>query len=84
MKRVTASQARREWFRLLDDVVAGETVVIERDGVRVVLSRESAPSEKAPRVPDYSRAISVPDAERADRWGWEWDEDGLRPRESED
>jgi hypothetical protein len=32
MKRVTASEARRNWFRLLDEVAAGAVVVIERGG----------------------------------------------------
>jgi antitoxin (DNA-binding transcriptional repressor) of toxin-antitoxin stability system len=73
VKRVTASEARRNWFRLLDEVAAGETVVIERDGRRVVLRREPArPKGVAPAVPDYSRLLRVPNADRLDRWSWEW------------
>lgn len=72
MKRVTASEARRNWFRLLDEVAAGATVVIERAGRRIVLTRE--PEERvAETTPDYSRAIQVPEAERAHEWGWAWE-----------
>jgi antitoxin (DNA-binding transcriptional repressor) of toxin-antitoxin stability system len=71
MKRVTASEARRNWFRLLDEVAAGATVVIERHGRRIVLSREEiSPEEKD--LPDYASIIRVPDAERADEWRWDW------------
>ena len=35
MKRVTASDARKNWFRLLDEAAAGEVVVIERAGTRI-------------------------------------------------
>lgn len=84
MKRVTASEARRNWFRLLDEIVAGETVVVVRDGVRVILRREGDAGEPSRDTPDYRDVLSVPETERADRWGWEWSEDGLRSRESED
>lgn len=80
MKRVTASQARRNWFRLLDEVAAGEAVVIERKGVRVVLRRQ----EEQPAVPDYTGLLSVPEVERADEWRWRWGEEGeLRPADDE-
>ncbi|MGD8322560.1 MAG: type II toxin-antitoxin system prevent-host-death family antitoxin [Gemmatimonadota bacterium] len=70
MKRVTASEARRNWFRLLDQVVEGEVVVIERKGRRIQLRREEG---EVRDVPDYSRLIRAPDdAADADRWGWEW------------
>lgn len=78
MKRVTATQARRNWFRLLDEIVAGETVVVERDGARIVLHRESETREAARSIPAYDDVITVPRAEQADRWSWEWDEDALR------
>ena len=32
MKRVTASEARRNWFRLLDEIAGGEQVVITSEG----------------------------------------------------
>ncbi len=52
MKRVTASEARKSWFRLLDDVAAGEVVVIERKGRRIVLRGES-PLPADSDLPDY-------------------------------
>jgi hypothetical protein len=71
MKRVTASEARRHWFRLLDEVVAGATVVIERAGKRILLQREPGDATSG-SVPDYRGLIVVPDAERASEWRWEW------------
>jgi hypothetical protein len=69
MKRVTASEARKNWFRLLDEVAAGEVVVLERKGRRLVLRLEEPP-EKRP-VPDYSQLIQVVGDELED-WTWEW------------
>ncbi|HET6360971.1 MAG TPA: hypothetical protein VFH11_02825 [Gemmatimonadota bacterium] len=83
MKRVTATEARRNWFRLLDEIVAGETVVVERDGARIVLRRESVTREAAGSIPAYDDVIAVPGADQADRWSWEWDEDALRPVDAE-
>jgi antitoxin (DNA-binding transcriptional repressor) of toxin-antitoxin stability system len=72
MKRVTASEARRHWFRLLDQVLEGEVVAIVRKGARIIIRREQAsPAEAGPR--DYSGIIRVPDVDGADRWGWEWE-----------
>lgn len=81
MKRVTASEARRNWFRLLDEVVGGESIVIERRGVRVVLQREGAREEA---VCDYSDLLLAPDVDAADRWTWRRGDDGeLRSTETE-
>jgi antitoxin (DNA-binding transcriptional repressor) of toxin-antitoxin stability system len=71
MKRITASEARRNWFRLLDRVLEGEVVAIVRKGARIIIRRESGP-EREREPPDYSGIIRVPDADGADRWGWEW------------
>ncbi len=71
MKHVTASEARKNWFRLLDEVAQGQVVALERNGKRIVLRSEedeAAPSE----VPDYRALLRVPDADAADRWSWEW------------
>src|SRR5690606_37207876 len=73
MKRVTASEARRDWFRLLDEVAAGEVVVVERKGRRIVIQRETKARAADPSVPDYRAVLSVPAAELADTWTWEWD-----------
>lgn len=84
MKRTTASDARRNWFRLLDEVAAGEVVVIERNGRRIRI--ESVPDDaEDDAVPDYTGILRAPlDVEEADRWGWDWDEEGgLLPVERE-
>ena len=73
MKRVTASEARRNWFRLLDEVVGGESIVIERRGVRVVLQREARVTD-TPH--DYADLLVEPDVDGADRWTWARAEDG--------
>ena len=70
MKHVTATEARASWFRLLDEVVAGEEVVVERGGHRIVLRAE--PEDLAEPPPDYSRLLRVTDPQRADRWSWSW------------
>jgi antitoxin (DNA-binding transcriptional repressor) of toxin-antitoxin stability system len=75
MKRVTASEARRNWFRILDEVAAGEVIVIERNGRTIKLSRESA-AGRVREVPDYTGLIRAPKAaEHAERWGWDWSEE---------
>ena len=74
MKRVTASQARRHWFRLLDEIAEGEVVVIERKGRRIVLRREEEATEAdSEDLPDYGSLLRARDAERADLWGWSWE-----------
>ena len=85
MKRVTASEARRNWFRILDEVAAGEVVVVERNGRAIQLSREPR-ADRVREVPDYTYLLRAPEgAEHAERWGWEWsDEEGeARPVEDE-
>ena len=76
MKRVTASQARREWFRILDEVAAGEVVIVDRKGRSIQIRLLDPPSD-AHAAPDYSGILAVHErADDADRWGWEWTEDG--------
>ena len=77
MKRVTASEARRNWFRLLDEVAAGAKIVIERGGRRIVLQREP---EAASELPDYRSIIRSADVSRADEWSWEWGGEGTELR----
>jgi antitoxin (DNA-binding transcriptional repressor) of toxin-antitoxin stability system len=81
MKSLSATEARKRWFRLLDEIVAGEVVVIERGGSLVELRRREA--RRAPKVvPDYSDILRVADVDEADRWHWEWQAPGqaLEPR----
>ena len=74
MKRVTASEARKNWFRLLDEVAQGAVVGIERGGRRILLRREPEEDEAA-TLPDYSSLLRVPRSDEADQWGWSWSED---------
>lgn len=78
MKNVTPSQARKNWFRLLDEAVAGEEIVIERNGHRLVLRKEEAPQTT---VPSYRGLIDASRGDEADTWGWEWTPEGVQPTE---
>ena len=83
MKRVTASEARRLWFRLLDEVLDGEVVVITRRGGRVVIRRDDSTGATRQKHPDYSGILRIREPDAADRWGWEWGgpEKEITPRE---
>ena len=76
MKSVTPTEARKNWFRLLDEVASGEVVEIRRGASRIVLRCEPLPEEPC-SAPDYSLLITAPDVEQADQWGWDWNDDGL-------
>ena len=80
MKRVTASEARQNWFQLLDEVARGERVVIERRGRRIVVLCEDLNEQaRSTGMPDYSQLLQVPNADDADRWSWRWTEEGVEP-----
>lgn len=81
MKRITPTEARKNWFRLLDEVVEGEVVLIERDGAKLILKLEE-PVAPLAKAPDYNGLIRVPDVDEADQWSWEWEgsPEGIRPR----
>ena len=83
MKRVTASEARRNWFRLLDEVLAGEVVAVVRKGQRIVIRREEPARAARRKTPDYSALIQVRDVDSLDSWSWEWSgpEGEATPRE---
>ncbi|MBI4473883.1 MAG: hypothetical protein HY646_14545 [Acidobacteria bacterium] len=68
MKYVTASEARKHWFRLLDEAIEGEVIAIQRDDKKLILKLAKAKQ----KVPDYRRLINFKDADDADTWGWEW------------
>jgi antitoxin (DNA-binding transcriptional repressor) of toxin-antitoxin stability system len=73
VKTVSASEARKHWFRLLDEAAQGEVIVVERKGRRVVLRREDpADAGHATRPRAYRRLLRAPDADEGDRWCWEW------------
>jgi len=81
MKRVTATEARKHWFRLLDEVAKGEVVAIDREGTRLLLILDER-AEPSAKIPDYRGLIHMPDTDEADQLGWEWDgsAEGLRSR----
>jgi len=83
MKNVTASEARKNWFRLLDEALRGEVIAVKRKGRRLVLRREEATETRnAKGASQYKRLLKVPDANQADQWSWEWrgPKRGLAPR----
>lgn len=83
MKNVNASEARKHWFRLLDEALAGEVIIVQRKGRRLVLRRdESRKSSNGRAGPRYKKLLRVPNLDQADRWTWEWDgpEKGLVSR----
>ena len=82
MKLIKASEARKQWFRLLDDALRGEVIAVERKGQRVVLQRqENSRSTRAKDSINYRKLLKVPRADDADRWSWDWQPDhGLKMR----
>ena len=72
MKHVTATEARKSWFRLLDEAAGGELVVIEREGVRLVLQRQDQGHPIQHGLPSYEGLIRADHVERADQWSWDW------------
>jgi hypothetical protein len=83
MIRYTASEARRELFRLLDSVEKGEEVILERKGIRfrLLLDRVSKDEEKP------VKRLEVVDREvLSGQWTWAADRDGqlhFQARETE-
>lgn len=76
MKRYTTAQAKQQFSRLLDAAEQGESVIIERRGVRfrVRTERQAAP-KKTSRLP----MIEIVDpAVVAGDWTWDWKADGLQ------
>ena len=80
MKKVTASEARQNWFRLLDEAAGGEVVVIERNGKRLVLKEEPLVSNRPGRSLQYKKLLRVSAPEEADQWSWEWSGSSRRLR----
>ncbi|OGP08468.1 MAG: hypothetical protein A2048_09135 [Deltaproteobacteria bacterium GWA2_45_12] len=70
MKRFSATEARVNFFKILDLSVQGETVIIERNGIPIHLVPH--PKKKRAKKTDYSSLIhsKVDDAET---WSWEWE-----------
>jgi antitoxin (DNA-binding transcriptional repressor) of toxin-antitoxin stability system len=75
MKRYTVAQVRERLAAALDEVERGVPVVIERRGVRYVLSVES-PKERPARR--QSIIETVDPAIASGQWSWVWTTRGLR------
>jgi len=73
MGNVNATDARKHWFRLLDEALNGEVIIVQRRGRRLILRREeSDKNRKGSESPQYKNLLRVPNADHADRWSWEW------------
>jgi antitoxin (DNA-binding transcriptional repressor) of toxin-antitoxin stability system len=70
MNRYTASEARKRISALLDGAEQGETVLIERNGVRFRLSVDRAGPTRAPAA-GSKPALEIRDpAVEAGQWTW--------------
>lgn len=72
---MTASDARKNWFRVLDEAAAGEVVVVERAGTRILIQRDPNVGVVG-EVPDYGAVVRGPDLTHADAWSWDRDAEG--------
>jgi hypothetical protein len=78
VKYVTATEARQNWFRLLDEAAGGEVIAIRRHSKKLILKLEE---DEGP-IPGYDQLIRARDADAADAWSWEWTPSGeLRPKD---
>jgi len=74
MVRYSATDARREFFRLLDAVDSGESVVLERRGVSYRIVREQTPGTAVPAT--TAPFAIVDDALLEGQWTWDMDDSG--------
>ncbi len=77
MKHYSATEARKNFFSLLDDALDGNKVYIEREGQVLELT----PKKKKVKKLSYKKFfLSSPTVDDADTWGWGWTPDkGLTP-----
>lgn len=74
MTRMTATEARRQLFKLLDEVEKGEEVVLERGGVRFRLTMDQK-RKTAVETPESPLIVKDPDFLDRD-WTWKTDDEG--------
>ncbi len=74
MKAYRVAEARAKFGELLDEAQGGETVVIERKGVRYTLRAEQSPRQRRPRTKYFS--YIDPDV-WSGQWTWTWGKRGL-------
>ena len=73
MTRFTASEARRELFRILDSVEQGEEVILERRGTRFKLILD--PGQKQRDLPTNQLKVDDP-VVLSGEWTWAVGDDG--------
>ena len=76
MKRFTVAEARARFGDLLDEADQGETVIIERRGVRYTLKSQPAPARRAPKKTRYFEWVDP--AVMSGQWTWTLTKSGLR------
>ncbi len=74
MKGYRVAEARARFGELLDEAEEGETVLIERHGVRFTLRAEDPSSKRTRHVSTIKWAHP---AVVAGQWTWEWGPKGL-------
>jgi len=80
MKRLTATEARKNFFHLLDEAARGDPVFIERKGILIRMTREKKRLRKNLPEIDYSPYFKG-SLDDADRWSWDWRPGkGLKPK----
>ncbi len=70
MRQVSATDARKNFFTLLDRAAEGEAVIIKRKGVFLRLIREKPHKKK---VAFSYRRYFHNSTDKADSWSWDWD-----------
>ena len=80
MARYTATDARKQFFHLLDAAERGEDVVLERHGVRFKLVLDTAEQPEAVE----SSLIVADEAVLSGNWTWTSDEEGQLQFKSQD
>jgi antitoxin (DNA-binding transcriptional repressor) of toxin-antitoxin stability system len=76
MKRFTTATAKQRFSFLLDAAERGESVIIERRGVRFRVQPERQTTSKKTRRKPIIEIIDPAVAKGV--WQWEWKPDGLR------
>jgi hypothetical protein len=77
MKGYRVAEARARFGELLDEAESGNTVMIERRGVRFFLEAERAPAAAARRRVRGPLEYVHPDV-MSGNWTWTWGPRGLR------
>ena len=76
MKRFTTATAKQRFSLLLDAAERGESVIIERRGVRFRVQPEHQPVSKKTRRKPVIEIVDPAVAQGV--WQWQWRTDGLR------